>query len=68
MIPRPEGETRSEWSASQEEALKTVSFSALAWEVLSSSGGNMAEGQGSVGLWAGEKSPGGSGKLPARGG
>lgn len=26
----------------------------------------MAEGQGSVGLWAGEKSPGWSGKLPAR--
>ena len=27
----------------------------------------MAEGQGAVGLWAGEKSPGWSGKLPARG-
>ena len=54
MTLRPEGETRSEWSGSRDEGLKTVSFSALAWEVLSSRvlGQWRKRGRGSRGCWA----------------
>ena len=59
MVPGPEGETRSEWSAGRGAGLKAVGFSGLAQEVLSS---------GALGQWNEEVRQGFKGPLEAEAG